>query len=161
MCETHYRRVKKTGSPDLLLTPTLTRYEVDLVSQCWLYTGPLYDNGYGKLSRSEHGTRLAHRASFMEHRPEIDISALTLDHMCRTVRCMNPWHLDPVTQSENIRRGYDVRNQGMCRNGLHTMSEANVYTDARGFRVCKVCKNAKDRRSGQRYRERLRSTGGE
>jgi len=30
---------------------------------------------------------------------------LTLDHLCRVRHCVNPDHLEPVTQTENRRRG--------------------------------------------------------
>jgi hypothetical protein len=29
---------------------------------------------------------------------------LELDHLCRTYRCVNPWHMEPVTRLENVRR---------------------------------------------------------
>jgi len=30
---------------------------------------------------------------------------LQLDHLCRQTLCVNPWHLDPVTNRENALRG--------------------------------------------------------
>lgn len=32
-------------------------------------------------------------------------SELELDHLCRTPRCVNPWHLEAVTHAVNVRRG--------------------------------------------------------
>ncbi|MGH9151353.1 MAG: HNH endonuclease [Acidimicrobiales bacterium] len=34
---------------------------------------------------------------------------LTLDHLCRDRRCVNPAHLEPVTVAENLRRGHRAR----------------------------------------------------
>ncbi len=31
---------------------------------------------------------------------------LHLDHLCNDRACINPWHLEPVTPSENRRRAY-------------------------------------------------------
>ena len=34
---------------------------------------------------------------------------LDLDHLCRVRHCVNPNHLEPVTRSENLRRGIRPR----------------------------------------------------
>lgn len=160
LCSKHYQRQRSSGTTSApQKASTLTRYETDEKTGCWLYTGPLYSNGYGKLSREEHGTRLAHRASFIEHRPEVKIDGFDLDHMCRDRSCINPWHLDRVPRGQNLSRGYDVRNQGLCRNLDHRMAGDNVG-NLNGYRYCRECKKAKDRRSGARYREARRADRG-
>jgi hypothetical protein len=30
---------------------------------------------------------------------------LVIDHLCRNPRCVNPGHMEPVSQAENVRRG--------------------------------------------------------
>ncbi len=151
MCNLHYQRQRRLGSTENPRKPTLTRYKVDEVTQCWVYEGPLYRNGYGKLSRKVHETRLAHRASFIEHRPEVEIEGLDLDHLCRNKACINPDHLDPQSRSINLRRGYDVVNQGFCKNKIHPKTPENVMLVG-SSRVCRQCKLEKDRRAGARYR---------
>lgn len=70
---------------------------------CWIWTGELNRNGYGRLSVG--GTRrMAHRLSYEVHAGPIP-RGLVLDHRCRVRSCCNPHHLDPVTVRENTFRG--------------------------------------------------------
>jgi hypothetical protein len=68
---------------------------------CWVWTGRI-DLGYGKISASGH-SHMAHRFSYVVHRDLIP-DGLTLDHLCRVKACVNPWHLEPVTQGVNSLR---------------------------------------------------------
>jgi hypothetical protein len=74
-------------------------------SGCWLFAlgGP---RGYGYLSVGGRGGRrvLAHRFSYELHVGPVP-EGLVLDHLCRVRRCVNPRHLEPVTQRENVFRG--------------------------------------------------------
>lgn len=61
-------------------------------------------NGYG-LFLDERGTVvMAHRASYSHYKNKIIGDRLTLDHLCRVRHCVNPDHLEEVTQAENNRR---------------------------------------------------------
>lgn len=72
-------------------------------SGCWIWTGELNRNGYGRVWRL--GRRvMAHRAMYellVGPIPE----GLVLDHLCRVRCCVNPKHLEPVTVRENTIRG--------------------------------------------------------
>ena len=46
----------------------------------------------------------AHRFSYEYFKEEIP-EGLVIDHLCRTPSCVNPDHLEPVTQYENLMRG--------------------------------------------------------
>ncbi len=86
-------------------------------SGCWLWLGAILKNGkrkrnggYGIYSvRREDDWRKtktyrAHR--FMWERENGPVPAgLTLDHKCRVRCCVNPDHIEPVTNAENARRG--------------------------------------------------------
>ncbi len=54
---------------------------------------------------------------------------LELDHLCRDRSCVNPWHLEPVTHLENIRRGLGGQNSRAkihCPQG-HPYDEENTW----------------------------------
>lgn len=76
---------------------------------CWEWTGGKIKNGYGHFrfgykSDGKNDIRLAHRVSYELHVGLIP-DGLVLDHLCRNTSCVNPRHLQPVTQRENIARG--------------------------------------------------------
>jgi hypothetical protein len=73
---------------------------------CWMWTGPL-SGGYGEMP-TRGGRMRAYRFSYLIHIGEVP-DGLDLDHLCRVPRCVNPWHLDPVTRSVNSQRsrGYN------------------------------------------------------
>ena len=153
MCEKHWRRQKYTGTTKSSRIDNFSRYSVD-ENGCWIWQGPLYSNGYGKTSVPIHGTRLAHRVLFIEHRGEPPVG-LDLDHLCHVRACVRPDHLDPVDRSTNLRRGYDSR--VLCKSGLHDISDPeNVKTFKYG-RTCKLCWQKGYREGGQRYRDRLKA----
>lgn len=111
MCERHWRRLRRTGSTDAPGGKLyhLSRYRVT-EGGCWLWTGPMFWNGYGHISAATFGTTLAHRAFYEAHRGPI--TERDLDHLCRVRGCVNPDHLEPVTHSENIIRGHRARALG-------------------------------------------------
>lgn len=71
-----------------------------LTGGCGQWTGA-FAAAYGNFRHDGH-TR-AHRWSFEHFREPID-EGLVLDHLCRHSWCVNPWHLEQVTPTENRRR---------------------------------------------------------
>ncbi len=124
----------------------INRY-IDKTSDCWLWTGGISPNGYGKYRKVS-----AHRAAY-----EIFVGPIAegmqLDHLCRVRHCVNPKHLEPVTPKENIRRGLPYRGPNMggeyqlakthCRRG-HEYNEKNtsIRTRKNGntYRECRTCR---------------------
>lgn len=83
--------------------------------------------------------QMAHRVAYMLYRGEIPQGA-QLDHLCRNTLCVNPWHLEPVTAKENIRRGGNAkREQTECSRG-HPLSGDNLYVAPDGHRSCRICR---------------------
>lgn len=74
---------------------------------CWLWTGALNSAGYGHFAREGLGV-VAHRWFYEQANGPIP-AGLVLDHVCRTPRCVNPAHLEAVTNAENCRRGSNTR----------------------------------------------------
>ncbi len=72
-------------------------------------------------------------------------AGLELDHLCRDPACVNPYHLEPVTHAENMRRSVHANSvKTHCKSG-HRFSPKNTAT-RRGKRICKRCHAAENMR---------------
>lgn len=126
---------------------------------CVLYTGHLSSQGYGvtKIGRKPVST---HRQVYLGLVGQIP-NGLVLDHLCHTTdancpggdaclhrRCVNPNHLEPVTQAENNMRGRSVTAQNFlkreCKHG-HAFTPENTRLrertriDGTPVRDCREC----------------------
>ena len=70
---------------------------------CHIWQGAIAVNGYG-LVRRGGVMRRAHRWAWEQVNGSIP-DGLVMDHLCRNRPCVNPAHVEPVTQAENVRRG--------------------------------------------------------
>ena len=122
MFESSERTQNNEGEPPMpsLLTDAqyLASYEVS--GECWIYTRSINNKGYGTIRGL-----CAHRF-FYEHMVGPIPDGLTIDHLCRNRACVNPAHLEPVTQRVN-----NLRRPGMspphCPQG-HEFTPENTYT---------------------------------
>jgi hypothetical protein len=102
--------------------------------ECWEWTGDHYKDGYARSTAQT--TTSGHRIAYLLLRGDVP-APLVLDHLCRNRGCVNPWHLEPVTNLENIRR---QRWSGVCRKGIHEMTDDNSYWSPDGLhRRCRAC----------------------
>lgn len=152
-CEAHYTRWRRhgdpvAGGPDRILDDDEARFwsKVDKTPTCWLFTGALA-GGYGRFYLAG-GLVPAHRYAYellVGPIPE----GLQLDHLCRVRNCVNPGHLEPVTQRENLLRGTGPSARharaAQCPQG-HPYDAANTYTAPNGHRHCRTCRAAVNRR---------------
>jgi hypothetical protein len=85
----------------------LARVRIDENTGCWLWTGPTSgDNGRGKnyprMSLSGQ-TVAVHIVMFTNEHGYVP-GKKQVDHICRRRLCVNPEHLELVTQLQNCRR---------------------------------------------------------
>jgi hypothetical protein len=73
---------------------------VNKTDDCWLWTGSLDKHGYGQVGLSKSVYR-CHRVSYILS-GNIIPEGLGLLHSCRSKNCVNPAHLTPGTQAQNV-----------------------------------------------------------
>lgn len=118
---------------------------------CWLWLGSLTCYGYGRLYEKGK-TKFAHRMSYEQFRGSIPPN-LHIDHLCRVRCCVNPYHLEPVSLAENIRRG----ETGKWQKAITHCPYGHEYTPANTIvrdlsRVCRRCYNARQAKGKRRRR---------
>ncbi len=117
---------------------------------CWLWTAALWGGGYGAFSIRIGGKSFPHNAHRLSYGMLVGPipHGLVLDHLCRVRHCVNPAHLDPVTDRINILRGVSPyarkARQAACLAG-HPFDEANTYVNRNGTRHCLVCRGIRRR----------------
>lgn len=124
---------------------------------CWEWTGYRFQDGYGGI-KNGRSWRVAHRVLYELLVGRVPLG-LQLDHLCRVRHCVNPQHLEPVTASENVRRGMGPTRSAErmlarthCPAG-HPYAGENLYLDPRGRRYCRTCNRA----AAQAIRDRRRA----
>jgi hypothetical protein len=129
---------------------------------CWEWTSTAKTRpdryGYGLYSTRINGRRvqLVHRIAWELLRGPIP-AGMQLDHLCRNRLCVNPDHLEPVTNRENTLRGTSpaARNalKTHCKHG-HQLTPENIR-DRGGLngRECRECIRRRRRDYKRRTRE--------
>lgn len=104
---------------------------------CWIWTAAINGNGYGRFREWS-----AHRFSWLLHKGEVP-AGLYLDHLCRNRACVNPDHLEPVTNQENTQRGGRGDLMTHCPKG-HPRDNEWSQGNGEGKRTCRACRQERD-----------------
>ena len=147
--------------------PDATRFEASyqvVESGCWIWSGSAGPGGYGRFRLGGQKTIAAHRWSWTQKNGQIP-QGLVLDHFlypdsgCVGPSCVNPDHVRPTTNWENVLRGNGPTavNKGKTHcPDEHEFTPENTYM-YKGERRCKLCRRNAERRRRVRRGARSRT----
>jgi HNH endonuclease len=147
----HVERVHVSGHPRFTSPEVVDRFLAAIEpdeSGCWLWSGDHFVDGYARM-RVGGGQQIGvHRLAY-----ELLVAPIPagfhIDHLCRVKGCINPDHLEAVTQRVNTLRGegptaVNARKQA-CVHG-HPFTPENIYWGSDGYRRCQTCRRSWRRR---------------
>jgi len=121
---------------------------------CWEWIASKSWKGYGQIGNNEKIV-YAHRFIFEYYYGSI-CPDLQIDHLCRNRACVNPLHLQQVSQTENQHRGFGPCGINWrkinCKYG-HEFTQENTYIRPNGNRSCNKCNVIKQ----QKLRDKIKS----
>jgi hypothetical protein len=121
---------------------------VNKTESCWIWEGlnfTTHGNTYGYINvpniNGKNRSIVAHRYLYILIGKEIP-EGFVIDHLCRNGLCVNPDHLEAVSNIENIMRGEGIcaknARKTHCKRG-HELTPENTYNRKNGKRDCKLC----------------------
>lgn len=173
LCRTHLDRLNRTGTVAPRRSPSTeelfwAKVDRPSPSACWTWMAAKTDENYGMF----HSRSIGYLGTAYGFAYRITVGpvpeGLELDHVCHTRDlscpggptcphrlCVNPDHLEPVTQRENSARsrqdfGQANRGKTHCDRG-HPFDAENTYnytpSDGRPRRKCRTCRRDAKRKS--------------
>ena len=116
------------------------------MESCWLIEKSLDAYGYPYFKLMGKNIKL-HRMIFRMTKGRL-LDNMVIDHICNHRNCINPDHLQQITQGENVRRGSSISTFYASRSACirdHEYTPENTHW--RGTtRVCRTCKRESERR---------------
>ena len=113
---------------------------------CHEWTAYIDRDGYGHINDGIHASAIAHRTAYEFSHSKIP-AGLSIDHLCRNRKCVNPEHLEAVSMRINVLRGNTLPAKNYlktaCNRG-HLFDRKNTHINTRGQRVCRACCREKE-----------------
>lgn len=134
--------------PERAARRAATAYVV--VGECWVSTYSVGSHGYAQIGwdvgEGRRRATTAHRAAWVHFTGAQIPTGMTVDHLCKTRKCVNPAHLRVLTNFENARRtsGRDWP-VGACAHG-HPNSVHWHKPASGGKGYCTACRADRQRR---------------
>lgn len=98
----HYKFVR--GHKQWRIGPDYLEEDRGYKTPCWIWQRTTDARGYGGTSADGNRHVKAHRVYYERANGPIP-EGFVIDHLCRVPACVNPAHLEPVTNAENVQRG--------------------------------------------------------
>ena len=111
------------------------------VDMCWVWHAAVGDDGYG-VFRMKGKLYKAHRASYVLFKGPVP-AGLHIDHLCRNRQCVNPEHLEAVTQTVNNQRAAAAKTH--CPSGHDYKIYGRIWGKVSKARYCIQCNREKTR----------------
>lgn len=125
--------------------------KVEFTAGCWIWHGPRNSDGYGMLVTQKNNKVTHLRVARIVYEKTIGPipEGLMPDHLCRITSCVNPFHLEPVTNQENILRGESPAGKNgrkvLCIKGHQLFGPNLLIRKYNGNRMCRSCYNLRRR----------------
>ncbi len=159
-CDSKYRKDLANGIRRTV--PDAVRFwsRIKKTEDCWLWLGSKNRDGYGLFSLNGEKIRV-HRITWTLKNGEIP-EGLVSDHLCKNRACVNPDHIEMVTNGENVLRGESLsaknKRKVKCQHG-HDFDFIRTFD---GARVCRTCERARAKiRYKNNNKEALKAADGE
>lgn len=108
--------------------------------ECWEWTG-FKNRGYGMFCVKNKQLR-AHRISYTIFVGEIP-KTMVIDHLCKNKDCVNPKHLEAVTNEENVRRAQKGVPKHVPDGFFYNDTDGKIYPNSFGTIVWEREMNAR------------------
>lgn len=115
-------------------------------SGCWIWTGHIEQNGYGRISYKGQRGKWVHRMSFAAFKGQIP-DGINVCHKCDNPPCVNPDHLFLGNDSENAKDMMRKNRHPLCIQAKKThcirghLLQGNnlIINKTSGRRGCREC----------------------